>query len=208
MDAKTREKEQTLLQNFRAGNEDAFDGLVVLYSHKLYQVAYRILCNSEDAEEVVQDAFVRAYRALPSFRGDSSFETWIHHIVSNLARNKYHWNKRRGAGMHISISEPVINDKDHCAEEKEWDLPDDRMQPDRTLEQFELEHDVISIIDALPSKFKNVFLLRQDKHLSYDEIARKTGVPINTVKSRIRRARELIRRQLISEKYDNVKFHK
>ena len=93
-----------LIAAFKAGKQESFDKLVVMYSPQLYRTAYGLLGSKQDAEEVVQDAFVRAYRALGSFRGDSSFETWMHRITINLARNKFHWNRRRGEGQMTSIS--------------------------------------------------------------------------------------------------------
>ena len=86
--------EEKLIREFKEGNRERFDELVSSYGPKLYRFAYGLLGNHHDAEEVVQDAFVRAYHALDSFRGDASFDTWMHRITMNLARNKFHWNRR------------------------------------------------------------------------------------------------------------------
>ncbi len=201
MDAQIRERDAVLLGRVRNGDNTAFDTLVLLYSAKLYHVAYMLLENKQDSEEVVQDAFIRAYSAIKSFRGDSSFETWMHRITLNLARNRFHWNRRRGAGVNVSLSavlpgfESMGGDHDYSTVQ-DWDLPDTHMQPDQELEENELEQDLSSMIDTLPEKFRESLLLRHEKEMSYNDIAQKTGVPINTVKTRIKRARELLREGL------------
>ncbi|MBR4884747.1 MAG: sigma-70 family RNA polymerase sigma factor [Lentisphaeria bacterium] len=208
MDTQVKAKEEELLAAFRNGDMSAFDGLVELYSAKLYRVAYMLLENKQDAEEVVQDAFIRAYKAFPSFRGDSSFETWMHRITMNLARNRFHWNKRRGMGLHISLSAPQLNDPDQTGPQQDIDLPDVTMQPDQELETHELENDIAAIINALPEKFRESLLLRHQQEMSYEAIALATGVPINTVKTRIKRARELLKEGLTQLEYDNRKKHR
>ena len=89
--------DRRLVERFKAGDEEAFDALVDRHSARAYQIAYGVLGNREDAEEVAQDAFIRMHKALPSFRGESEFTTWMYRIVTNLARNKYRWNKTRMA---------------------------------------------------------------------------------------------------------------
>ena len=95
MEQEQKAREEALLKAFRDGDDTAFDGLIGMYSAKLYKVAYALLGSRQDAEEVVQDTFLRAYRALQSFRGESSLETWLHRIALNLARNKYQWHQYR-----------------------------------------------------------------------------------------------------------------
>lgn len=203
MDVQVKTKEEELLSAYRNGDVSAFDGLVELYSAKLYRVAYMLLENKQDAEEVVQDAFIRAYKAFPSFRGDSSFETWMHRITLNLARNRFHWNKRRGMGLHVSLSAPQLNDPDSTGPSQDMDLPDMTMQPDQELETHELENDIETIINALPAKFRESLLLRHREEMSYEAIAQTTGVPINTVKTRIKRARELLKEGLSQREYES-----
>lgn len=203
MDVQVKTKEEELLSAYRNGDVSAFDGLVELYSAKLYRVAYMLLENKQDAEEVVQDAFIRAYKAFPSFRGDSSFETWMHRITLNLARNRFHWNKRRGMGLHVSLSAPQLSDSDSTGPVQDMDLPDMTMQPDQELETHELENDIEAIINALPAKFRESLLLRHREEMSYEAIAQTTGVPINTVKTRIKRARELLKEGLSQREYEN-----
>lgn len=192
-----------LIAAFKGGKLESFDKLVVMYSPQLYRTAYGLLGSKQDAEEVVQDAFVRAYRALNNFRGDSSFETWMHRITLNLARNRFHWNKRRGMGLHVSLSAPQLNDPDSTGPSQDMDLPDMTMQPDQELETHELENDIETIINALPEKFRESLLLRHREEMSYEAIAQTTGVPINTVKTRIKRARELLKEGLSQREYEN-----
>ena len=104
MEQEQKTREEALLKAFRSGDAAAFDGLIEMYSAKLYKVAYALLGSRQDAEEVVQDTFLRAYRALQAFRGESSLETWLHRITLNLARNKYQWNHRRGSGLNVSLT--------------------------------------------------------------------------------------------------------
>ena len=197
MDAQSRAREAQLLFAVRNGNDAAFDELVMLYSSKLVRAAYALLGNRQDAEEVVQDAFVRAYRALPSFRGDSSFETWLHRITMNLSRNRFHWNQRRGSGVNVSISTCLPDEENNHTD---WDLPDQRQTPEEELETEELQADLEDLIGALPESFRVSLGLRRDFGMSYDEIARLTNVPVNTVKTRIKRARELVREGLAQRK--------
>lgn len=197
MDAQSRAREAQLVSAVRNGNDAAFDELVTLYSAKLVRAAYALLGNRQDAEEVVQDAFVRAYRALPAFRGESTFETWMHRITMNLARNRFHWNKRRGSTVNVSISaSPPGEEHNHA----DWDLPDQHQTPEEELETEELQSDIDALIGALPESFRESLSLRKDFGMSYDEIARLTDVPVNTVKTRIKRARELVREGLDQRK--------
>lgn len=205
MDTQVKKREEELLAAYRNGDVSAFDGLVELYSGKLYRVAYMLLENKQDAEEVVQDAFIRAYKAFPTFRGDSSFETWMHRITLNLARNRFHWNKRRGMGLHVSLSAPQINDLDQAGPVQDMDLPDLTMQPDQELATHELEQDIETVVNSLPEKFRESLLLRHQKEMSYEAIALATGVPINTVKTRIKRARELLREGLAQLEHNSQK---
>ena len=108
-DAETTASDQELLRRFRAGDESAFDDLVLRHQQRAFNVAYQLLRDHEDATEVAQDAFVRAYRSLDSFHGECEFTTWLHRIVVNLAHNKHRWWKRRGKQSSVSLDCPVEN---------------------------------------------------------------------------------------------------
>jgi len=201
MEDQEKEREAELLARAKSGDGEAFDELVIRHSQRLFRVAYMFLGSKQDAEEVVQDAFMRAYKSLDSFRGDSSFETWMHRITLNLSRNRFHWNRRRGEGRNISLSVPFNPAEQQFAPgafAADWDLPDERMTPDQELENDELEANIASIIDTLPEKFRESLVLRHQFEMSYEAIARTMNVPVNTVKTRIKRARELLREGLAS----------
>ncbi len=187
-----KEQELKLIEEFNAGDESVFDQLVLLYSPRLFRVAYGLLGNTQDAEEVVQDAFVRAHKALKNFRGDASFETWMHRITVNLARNRFHWNRRRGSGVNISLSSPINPDQPKSPL-RNLDLPDAGHQPDQLLEQEEIGWNIFDAIRHLPEPHREVMILRHIENMSYEEIAELLDCKVGTVKSRLARGRNLIK---------------
>ncbi len=198
MDSEQKTREEALLTAFRSGDAAAFDGLIELYSAKLYKVAYALLGSRQDAEEVVQDTFLRAYRALGAFRGESSLETWLHRIALNLARNKYQWNHRRGAGLNVSLSQPADSDGGDSGQETEQDVPDRRMEPDLALEHEEIGKNIMKALNGLPDNLRETMLLRHVNDMPYEQIARKLDCKVGTVKSRLSRGREMLRDTLAS----------
>ena len=198
MDSEQKTREEALLTAFRSGDAAAFDGLIEMYSAKLYKVAYALLGSRQDAEEVVQDTFLRAYRALGAFRGESSLETWLHRIALNLARNKYQWNHRRGAGLNVSLSQPADSDGGDSGQETEQDVPDRRMEPDLVLEQDEIGTNIMKALSRLPDNIRETMLLRHVNDMPYEQIARKLDCKVGTVKSRLSRGREMLRDTLAS----------
>ena len=198
MDSEQKTREEALLKAFREGDTFAFDGLIELYSGKLYKVAYAILGSRQDAEEVVQDTFLRAYRALGSFRGESSLETWLHRIALNLARNKYQWNHRRGEGLNVSLSVSPDSDGNETDRETEQDVPDRRMEPDLVLEHEEIGKNIMKALNGLPDNLRETMLLRHVNDMPYELIAQKLDCKVGTVKSRLSRGREMLRDTLAS----------
>ena len=192
MEQEQKTREEALLKAFRNGDSAAFDVLIGMYSAKLYKVAYALLGSRQDAEEVVQDTFLRAYRALHAFRGESSLETWLHRIVLNLARNKYHWNHRRGDGLNISLTAGDDSDGDSGAD-NEQDVPDRRMEPDLVLEQNEIGTNIMKALNSLPDNLRETMVLRHVNDMPYEEIAQKLDCKVGTVKSRLSRGREMLR---------------
>ena len=176
------------------GDQSAFDQLVGKYSSRAYQIAYGILNNREDAEEVAQDVFLRIFRALPKFRGDSEFSTWMYRIVINLSRNKLRWNKIRGAGFSLSLDAPVENTKGDG--ELTIELPDERMTPDQESLYNELKEKTSKAMNQLQDSYREAVTLRNVQGLSYEEIADILGCKVGTIKSRIARGREEIRNSL------------
>ncbi len=152
-----------------------------------------MLGNREDAEEVAQDVFVRIFRALPKFRGDSEFTTWMYRIALNLARNKYRWNKCRGIPRNVSIDAPIEGREDS---EGGFDLPDNEKPPDETLFHQEFEKSVMQEVEKLPPIYRQALVLRNVENMSYEQIAQLLGCKLGTIKSRIARAREELRKRL------------
>lgn len=192
MEQEQKTREEAILKAIRNGDSAAFDELIGMYSAKLYKVAYALLGSRQDAEEVVQDAFLRAYRAMQSFRGDSSLETWLHRITMNLARNKYQWNHRRGSGLNVSLTAGDGSDGDSGAE-TEQDVPDRRMEPDVVLEQDEIGTNIMKALSRLPDNIRETMLLRHVNDMPYELIAQKLDCKVGTVKSRLSRGREMLR---------------
>lgn len=188
-----------LVAEFKNGNELAYDSLIERYAGKMYAVSYGMLNNKQDAEEVVQDAFMRAYKAFESFRGDASFRTWMQRIVMNLSRNKYNWNKRRGADINISLSAKSLTPE--FDDDNDFLIPDVKLGPARIIESKEFEESLMGAFEELPEKIREPMLLRHLENLSYCEISDLLDCKIGTVKSRLARGRELLRKFVKSNRY-------
>ncbi|HUJ71290.1 MAG TPA: sigma-70 family RNA polymerase sigma factor [Verrucomicrobiae bacterium] len=192
LDAGAAASDQELVERYRAGDESAFDDLVLRHQQRAFNVAYQLLRNPEDATEVAQDAFVRMYRRLNGFRGDCEFTTWLHQIVVNLARNRYRWWKRRGKDRGVSL--------DHSLETESGDRPvqmaagDD--PPDVQAVNAEFVELVSRRMNELPRRFREVLVLRNVESLSYEQIATVLDCSVGTVKSRLARAREQLRKAM------------
>lgn len=181
-----------LIERFLSGEETAFEELVKLHAPKAYQISFGLLGNKLDAEEVVQDAFLKVYKNLEKFRGDSSFTTWLYRIVTNLSRNKYHWHRRRGAEVNISLSG---NYRTEEGPQMDMEIPDEKLEPRKALEGKETGMKLTNAIKRLPEKLKEVILLRHIEDMSYAGIADLLKCELGTVKSRLARAREALKRE-------------
>jgi RNA polymerase sigma-70 factor (ECF subfamily) len=190
----TSDDRELIARFVRDGDQSAFDLLVGKYSSRAYQIAFGILNNREDAEEVAQDTFLRIFKALPKFRGDAEFSTWMYRIVINLSRNKLRWNKIRGGGLSISLDAPVENAKGDG--ELTIELPDERMTPDQESLYNELKEKTSKAMNQLQDSYREAVTLRNVQGLSYEEIADILGCKVGTIKSRIARGREEIRNNL------------
>jgi RNA polymerase sigma-70 factor (ECF subfamily) len=178
-----------LVARCQAGEKEAFDTLVLRHQQRALNVAYQLLRNREDAMEVAQDAFVRAYRSIGEFRGDAAFSTWLHRIVVNLARNKLRWWIRRGRETTVSMDQPLeLSDGP-----VESQIASDCAAPDEHVLQREFIGRLSECMGRLPRKFREVLILRNMEELSYEEIAVVLHCSVGTVKSRIARAREALR---------------
>ena len=188
------QEDKLLIEKYKLGEQWAFDRLVEKYSGRAYQIAYGVLGNKEDAEEVAQDVFVRIYRALPKFRGDSEFTTWMYRIAMNLARNKYRWNKSRGSQRNISIDAPLPGSDD--GDSRRIDVLETGMNPEESVDLSEFERRAKEEIEQLPDLYREALVLRNVEEMSYEEIASLLGCKLGTIKSRIARAREELRKRL------------
>jgi RNA polymerase sigma-70 factor (ECF subfamily) len=196
MSKTTMSEDRVLVERFKQGDEAAFEILVNKYSGRAYQIAYGVLGSREDAEEVAQDVFIRIHRALPKFRGDAEFTTWMYRIAMNLAKNKYRWNKIRGSKVNISIDAPLEGGGDGSGEERRIDLPDSRMTPDEKSTFRELEKSVRDELDNLPDIYREALVMRNVEEMSYEDIANALNCKLGTIKSRIARGREELRKRL------------
>lgn len=177
----TREQEQKCIRQVLAGDANAFEPLVSDCEKNAYNLALRMLGSREDAEDVVQEAFLKAYRSLSDFRLDSRFSVWLYRIVSNLCLDLL---RRRGRR-----NEQPLAVEDDEGEEKELELPDERYEPAALLERSLTREAVRRGLDALPPEHRQILLLRELEGLSYEEIGAALSLEPGTVKSRIFRAR-------------------
>jgi RNA polymerase sigma-70 factor (ECF subfamily) len=184
-----READLLLVERVQAGDQEAFGLLVSKYQRKLLRLVMRLVRDPAEAEDVVQEAFIKAYRALPNFRGDSAFYTWLYRIGVNTAKN---WLVANGRRMQ-TVSDIVDND-DEPIEESQLLRNDET--PDRILMSKEIGETIDVALAALPEDLRTAVTLREIEGLSYEEIAQVMDCPIGTVRSRIFRAREAIAERL------------
>lgn len=179
----------SLVQRVQRGERSAYDLLVLKYQHKVVKLVMRYLRDPADAEDVAQEAFVKAYRALPQFRGDSAFYTWLYRIAINTAKNALAARDRS----------PVTYVLDMQSGDESTDMVS-RLKDPETPEGLalteEIRDTVNRAIEALPEDLRTAIVLRELEGLSYEEIAAAMDCPVGTVRSRIFRAREAIDRQL------------
>lgn len=177
-----------LVRRVQAGDTRAFDLLVLKYQHKILHLIGRYVHDPSSAQDVAQEAFIKAYRGLRNFRGDSAFYTWLYRIAINTAKNFLVTESRRTPDYEINAE-----DAEHLNGEsglKEY------ATPERELLSEEIKRQIFKAIEDLPEDLKSAIVLRELEGMSYEEIAQVMECPIGTVRSRIFRAREAIDRQL------------
>ncbi|MFU8896382.1 MAG: RNA polymerase sigma factor RpoE [Gammaproteobacteria bacterium] len=184
----TKSSDQVLVERVQQGDKAAFDLLVGQYQHKIVKLVGRYVRDSDEAQDVAQDAFIKAYRALPGFRGESAFYTWLYRIAINTAKNQLAANKRRADDFALDLQDP-----------EQYEVHG-RLREDDTPEGLalseEIRETVNQAIEALPEDLRTAIVFREIDGMSYEEIAGAMECPVGTVRSRIFRAREAIDKRL------------
>ena len=183
-----RNLDQELVERVQSGEKAAFDILVRKYEHKLANVISRYIHDPSEVLDVAQDAFIKAYRALPNFRGDSAFYTWLYRIAINTAKNHLVAASRRPPKEGVDAQEAEQFDAGSGLKEY--------ATPERLALRSELAQAIQDAIEALPEELRVAIVLRELEGLSYEEIASAMECPIGTVRSRIFRARDAIDKQI------------
>ncbi len=184
----TEVTDQTLVQRVKRGEKAAFDALVLRYQSRIISLISRFVRNPTDALDVTQEAFLKAYRALPNFRGESAFYTWMYRIAVNTAKN--HLAARVRRPQEIDSPDPDLEEFEMENAAVEMDTPEHLLLAE------EIQNTVIAAIAALPGDLRMAISLRELDGLSYEEIAVAMECPVGTVRSRIFRARESIDEKL------------
>ncbi len=183
-----RSIDQALVERAQQGDKRAFDLLVRKYQHKIIKLISRYIADPNEALDVAQEAFIKAYRALPNFRGDSAFYTWLYRIAINTAKNWLVSKGRRPPESDVAAEE--AEQLEAGGSLRDYDTPDQILAKD------EVERAVYEAIDELPHDLRTAITLREMEGMSYEEIAQAMDCPVGTVRSRIFRAREAIDKKL------------
>jgi RNA polymerase sigma-70 factor (ECF subfamily) len=182
-------REAALIQRCAAGDEDACAELVAEHQRMVYQLSLNLLGDHNEALDLSQEVFLRVFRTIGRFRGQSALRTWIYRIVVNQARNRQRWWRRRHRSQQVSLDE-------HISAHGELPAPGNGESPDRILGQKQLAERIRESLDRLPFDQRTAIVLREIDGLSYEEIGFSLGIAVGTVKSRLARAREALRAQL------------
>lgn len=181
--------EAALIQRCAAGEQSACAELVASHERMVFQLALHLLGDRDEALDLSQEVFLRVFRTLRTFRGQSALRTWIYRIAINQARNRQRWWRRRRRSDQVQLEH-------HVHDHGELPQPEDGDAPDRALQRQEIAARLWAALDALPFDQRTVIVLREIDGLSYEEIADSLNVAIGTVKSRLTRARQTLRRDL------------
>ena len=185
-----RDIDRQLVERAQAGDKRAFELLVEKYWRRLTRLLARMVRDPDEVEDIAQETFIKAYRALPQFRGDAAFYTWLYRIGVNTAKN---YLVARGKAM-PTVSAQALPDEDEGVEERL--AAQDISTPESELLSKQVAMAVNEAVEALPEELRTAITLREIEGLSYEEIANLMGCPIGTVRSRIFRAREAIAAKL------------
>lgn len=178
------DSDQQLVKRVQKGDKRAFDVLVLRYQHKIAALVSRFIKDHDEVQDVTQEAFIKAYRALAGFRGDSQFYTWLYRIAINTAKNYLVSRSRRPPGSDIDANEAVFYDGSDAL--KDVDTPEASLMSEQMMQIIN------KTISELPEDLRTALTLREYDNLSYEEIAQVMSCPVGTVRSRIFRAREAV----------------
>ena len=181
--------DKLLIDRCKRGDRDAFDTLVRTYEKRVYNLAYRLSGNYDEANDISADSFLRVFQALKMFRGDANFSTWLFRIVTNVYLDR---RKRTRNKQHLSLEEYIELDENSVARQVEDPGP----TPDVVAEAHERTDVLQKAIASLPDYQRTMVILYHTEGLAYDEIAEVLSLPIGTVKSRLNRARLMLREKL------------
>jgi RNA polymerase sigma-70 factor (ECF subfamily) len=177
-----------LVLRVQKGDKRAFDLLVLKYQYKLQAIVGRFIRDTDEVADVTQEAFIKAYKALPKFRGDSQFYTWLYRIAINTAKNYLVSKSRRPVNTDIDVAEQFANN----------DKLIDQASPESSMMTDELAAIIKNSLNALPEDLRTALTLREFEGMSYEDIAAVMGCPVGTVRSRIFRAREFLDERVLS----------
>lgn len=180
--------DQALVLRVQQGDKSAFDLLVIKYQHRIMHLVNRYVKDPSEAQDVTQDTFIKAYRALGDFRGESAFYTWLYRIAINTAKNYLLSRSRRHFDYEIDVQD--AEQVENAAQLKDMDTPDNLLMNEQIIKVIKLA------IEKLPEEMRIAITLREFEGMSYEEIAEAMDCPIGTVRSRIFRAREAIDEKL------------
>jgi RNA polymerase sigma-70 factor, ECF subfamily len=184
----SQDTDEKLVARVQQGDKRAFDLLVLKYQHKIIAIISRFVRDSAEVHDVAQEAFIKAYRALGNFRGDSAFYTWIYRIAVNTAKNHLVSRGRRPPSTDVDVDDAeFLNGADGLR---------DNTSPEHELMKDQLEQVVYKAIQSLPEDLRTALTLREMEGMSYEEIAEVMDCPVGTVRSRIFRAREAVDRHI------------
>ncbi len=184
----SQQLDRELVERVQRGDSAAFDLLVRKYQHRIVALIGRYVSDWSECQDVAQETFLRAYRAMKNFRGDAQFYTWLHRIAVNTAKNHLVAGNRRPPTEDIDVGDAEQFDSGIRLRDSDT--------PERELMRQQMEQTVVRAVEGLPEELRAAITLREVEGLSYEEIARKMDCPIGTVRSRIFRAREAIDAQL------------
>jgi RNA polymerase sigma-70 factor (ECF subfamily) len=184
--------EDGFIERLKSGDSEAFDLFVTRYSGDVYALLYRLTENAEDAGDLTQETFLRAFRAIKKFRGDADLKTWLFRIAINESRNRFRWWKRRKREKTVSLDDTVGNSEMAVHET----LRGPGASPEDDTLRHEREGALNKALRSMPDIYREVIVLCDIEGFSYEEIAKALNINIGTVKSRIARGREELRRKL------------